>query len=461
MRTIVAAVLAALCVFGAWADAYVLKSVAVNTGYAWDEPTNWEGGVVPPDGADVVISNDVANTSAGNNVCVTVLVSRAVSVNSIKFHEMPGAAKTIGHGARVVGTTAAAKLTVGAGGLELVPYPGGEVTNWESATLGGAPIFDIPIELAASQTWHIPHNGNNVETGHNNAYLNICGPLTAAAGIAWRVQGLGCIVFRENTTSGFLGSATFACDVTVADSRFGGDGSTVALVSGVEAFGGNAAGTLNPLMSYYGENGLSVNQDIAFGTADVAAFFFMRVPDIYLMGDIEMTVAGNWSGNLRLTKDAAIYLGSFYGEEWSGVRSGYRRIQAVRKDAFKTVMRTDMSAVAAKGTAGAASRYPNIYVDNVTVVDGDNVLGADNATRLSMRGRPVQGAVNGVLARNGRIVKSYISIVYRAIGDEEKGWKMRLINGINLLQLRGARQRASTTSALTVRASARSPARSP
>ena len=407
-------VLAALCVCGAWADAYVLKSVAVNTGYAWDEPSNWEGGVVPPDGADVVISNDVDNTTAGNNVCVTVLVSRAVSVNSIKFHEMPGAAKTTGHGARVVGTTAAAKLTIGAGGLELVPYPGGEVTNWESATLGGAPIFDIPIELAASQTWHIPHNSNNAETGHHTTFLNICGPLTAAAGIAWRVQGPGCIVFRENTTAGFLGSATFACDVTVADSRFGGDGSTVALVSGVEAFGGNAAGTLNPLMSYYGAGGLSVSQDIAFSTADAVAYFYTRAPAGYLMGDTEMTVSGNWSGNMRLTSDVALYFGSVYGE-WSGVRAGNRRIPAMRKDAFKTVMRTDMSSIPTKGTAGAASRYPLMYVDNVIVVDGDNVLGAGNATRLSMRGRPVQGTVCGVLARNGRTVKSYISIVYRSI----------------------------------------------
>ena len=98
MRTIVAAVLAALCVCGAWADAYVLKSVAVNTGYAWDEPTNWEGGVVPPDGADVVISNDVANTTAGNNVCVTVLVSRAVSVNSIRRGVRFGACEVLASG---------------------------------------------------------------------------------------------------------------------------------------------------------------------------------------------------------------------------------------------------------------------------------------------------------------------------------------------------------------------------
>ena len=417
MLCTVAALVSCMWACGAFGDTYVLKSVAVNTGYDWDEPTNWEGGEVPPAGADVIISNDVSNTTAGNNVCVTVLVSRAVSVNSIKFHEMPGLSGKFGHGARVIGTTAAAKLTIGAGGLELIPYPGGAVTGFDSSYLGGAPIFDIPIELAASQTWHIPHNSNVRPSDHNVVYLNLCKPLAAAAGIAWKVQGRGCILFREGVTSGFLGAATFACDMTVTgDSRFGGEGSTVAAVNAVDAFGDNAAGSVAPLISYSSASGLSVNQDVTFNTTGTTFYLVTRLQDNYMKGDTEMIVSGTWTGNMRLTtSDPAIYFASTYNE-WSGGRntSDYRT-SAMRKDAFKTVMRTDMGAIPAKNTAGTSTRYPRIQIENVTVVDGDNVLGAGNATRVDMHGKPSQGTVCGLLARNGRTVASYIYLTYRSI----------------------------------------------
>ena len=415
-KRIAALIVASLMAAGVSANPYVLKSVAVGTTYDWDEPSNWEGGVVPPDGADVVISNDVENTTATKNTYVTINISRAVSVNSIKFHEMPGDSDAYGHGARVNGTTDAAKLTIGAGGLELIPFPGGAPTAFEGNRLGGAPIFDIPIELAASQTWHIPHRSTAIVSVHDGVYLNICKPLTAAAAIEWKVQGYGCLLFRENVTTGFLGSATFACDVTVTgDGRFGGTGSSVTMAQAVDAVGDGAAYNLSPLMRYSGTNGLAIHQDLTFAIPNYAMYFQTSVPEYYVMGDNEMTVSGTWTGQLVLTKDNVVYFASVY-YPWGGFRTGSTyRIGALRKDTFKAVMRTDASAIPTKGTAGTSTCYPRFTIDNVTVVDGDNVLGPNNACSVYMRGRVVQGSVDGLLARDGRTVRSYITLTYRSI----------------------------------------------
>lgn len=390
----------AICAFADYSNTWTNR---VATGWrSWNDAVNWDANGVPStDGtADVYFAYQGGDTGSRS-----VQIDSPVSVRSITMKERKSDSVTIGSNGAADG-----KLTIGAGGMTLIPATKAEstITELDAGKVAGMqPYLKVPIHLAASQTW----DDGSFRGSQSGNYRTISGDLSSEEDVVWNLVGWYKYQFIAGSSKNFKGETHVQQPIAfLGTNQFDRLGSTVYFEKT------NTVNTLagHPMFFFTAKPDETVakvpfairmnilnNCDTATYTKGSEKYnLIFNVNGMCATNDFRLLVDQPWSGR--------VYQGSL------NFGSGYWGFSTIhpqnRLGAMRIVLDGDNSQLFKQDGVN----QPSGYVRALLELCNNNALSKNNqfGCQLGFEFAGATSGITGVLARPGVTVKGGISPSY-------------------------------------------------